>query len=162
MSLKWAQPTRYAHRLQLASPFTPSSRRELTTSSSPALPHSSYPLQQHEQQNPPPASDPSQSAETARPYDEIPKTKTTLGLNLDMLRDLSNASNYMKKTARELGHIFKLVGAPGLPPMVCVVDPKDVETVFRVGDAGYPERFLIEVWRDARKEINAPIGMFMS
>ena len=63
----------------------------------------------------------------------MPKTKTVLGLNLDVLKDSSNLVGNMEKNFRELGRIFKLTGVPGLSTMVCVVDPEDVEKVFRVG-----------------------------
>ena len=67
----------------------------------------------------------------------------------------------MMKAATEVGHIFRPFRFPGTPEVVCVVDPEDVEAVFRVGDIGYPERYQVEVWYQARKEMNAPIGMFM-
>lgn len=49
-----------------------------------------------------------------RAYSEIPKCKTILGLNLAMMKDPSRLVDYMEQQVRELGFIFKLVGAPGL------------------------------------------------
>ena len=97
-----------------------------------------------------------------RPYNEIPKTPTTLGLNLELIRKPFKIVEYLRRVSAELGPIFKVVGTPGQTSMLCVMDPRDVETVFRVGDVGYPERILVEVWRDSLKELNAPSGMFMA
>ena len=123
--------------------------------------HSSTSLPHHQQQSSTSESS-GQSAETTRPFSEIPKTKTTLGLNLEIMRDPSNVADHLTKAAHELGHIFRVVGTPGLPPMVCVVDPEDVATVFRVGDKDYPQRFRFEVWERARNELDIPFGMFLA
>lgn len=81
---------------------------------------------------------------------------------MELIQNPFKVVDFFRKQTAELGPIFKFVGTPGLPPMVCVVDPKDVEAVFRAGDTGYPERILIEVWRDSLKELNAPPGVFMA
>lgn len=79
-----------------------------------------------------------------------------------MMKDPSRLVDYMEQQVRELGFIFKLVGAPGLGEMVCIVDPKDVETVFRTGDANnYPMRFSITEWKVAREELKKPIGLVL-
>ena len=93
-------------------------------------------------------------------YDDIPKTKTTLGLNVDLLKQPSQLADYMEKSARKLGPIFKLSGMPGLPEMLCVVDPKDVETVYRVGDKDYPKRMEFPDIKRAFEELDQPIGLF--
>ena len=125
-------------------------------------PHSSRtPLQEHAT----PISLRPQAAAAAtalpRPYSEIPKTKTVLGLNFDMLMDPHNAVNYMERQTRRLGHIFRLTGTPGVGEMVCVVEPQDVETVYRLGDAHYPERYPFLEWRQARNERNRSKGLFL-
>ena len=70
-------------------------------------------------------------------------------------------ADFMEWTTKELGHIFRLPGLPGMPEFVCVVDPADVETVYRTGDTDYPMRFVITEWVRARKEQNQPFGMFL-
>ena len=121
-------------------------------------PHSSTSLPHCQQQSSTSESS-GQSAETARPFSEIPKTKTTLGLNLEVMRDPSRVADYLTKAARELGHIFRVVGIPSLPPMLCVLDPEDVATVFRVVDKDYPQRFRFKVWERAWNELEIPLGM---
>ncbi len=98
---------------------------------------------------------------TARPFSEIPKTKTVLGLNIEAMRDPLGMPLYVEKQFRTLGPIFHLVGLPSLPKMVFVVDPDDTERVFRTGDLGYPKRIGVEEWIQARKELNLPFGMFL-
>ena len=97
---------------------------------------------------------------TPRPFSDIPKTKTTLGLNIHLITKPSQLVDYLEKSCRELGFIFKLAGTPGLPESVCVVDPKDVETVYRNGDMHYPQRQEIPDFKRALKELDKPIGLF--
>ena len=99
--------------------------------------------------------------EAARPYSEIPKTKTFLGLNMGTLKDPTQVGRYMQEQGDLLGPIYRLAGLPGFPEMVCLIDPKDVETVFRVGDNAYPQRFPFPEWVEARKELKMPIGLFL-
>ena len=84
-----------------------------------------------------------------------------LGLNIDILRNPSLLADYMERSAKELGHIFRLVGLPGLTELVCVVDPVDVETAYRTGDNDYPMRFSLPDLIKARKELNRDLGMFL-
>lgn len=67
----------------------------------------------------------------------------------------------LKKQTDTLGKIFKESGIPGLPPMVFIFDPHDIEKVFRAGDISYPRRFPIDEWVEVRKELNLPKGMFL-
>ena len=97
----------------------------------------------------------------ARPFSEIPKTKTILGLNVELLKDPVMVSDYMERQAQELGPIYKVVGTPGMPDMVCVVSPQDAEKAFRAGDLDYPQRFPFHEWKQARKELNQPCGIFL-
>lgn len=71
------------------------------------------------------------------------------------------SNEYLEGQARKLGHIFRVTGAPGMPEMVCVLNPLDVETTYRVGDTDYPQRFPFNEWKEARKELNKPRGMFL-
>lgn len=97
-----------------------------------------------------------------KPYSEIPKTKTFLGLNMDTLKHPTQIAQYIHEQATQLGPIYRLTGIPGLQEMVCLTDPKDVETVYRVGDGTHPRRFPIPEWVDARNELKKPIGLFLA
>lgn len=97
----------------------------------------------------------------AKPWSQVPKTKTTLGLNLELMKNPFRMYEYLQKQAKKLGHMFKLTGVPGLPEMVVVINPKDVEVVYRVGDSGYPQRFPFYEWEEARKELKRSNGMFL-
>lgn len=134
---------------------TRSTIRMLSTSLVAAYPHSTTSRQQqlHPQNT---------SSQTAmpKPFSDIPKTKTTLGLNIDLIRKPSQLVEYLEKSCRELGSIFKLAGTPGLPEMVCIVDPKDVETVYRSGDTHYPQRQEFPDFKKALQELGLPIGLF--
>lgn len=101
------------------------------------------------------------SAATAQPYSKIPKNKTFLGLNFEIMKDPRKVALYMEEQARKLGNIYRFGGVPGIPEMVVVLDPKDVETAFRVGDVDYPKRFPIWEWKAARKELQKPTGLFL-
>ena len=161
--LKWRSAIGFQEQQRLGGSqwFIAASTRATRGLVSSPYPHSSTSLPHHQQQSSTSESS-GQSAETARPFSEIPKTKTTLGLNLEMMRDPSRVADYFTKAAHELGHIFRITGTPGLPPMLCVVDPEDVATVFRVGDKDYPQRFRFEVWERARNELDIPFGMFLA
>ena len=130
--------------------------RGLHSSASPLQPHATSLLQHG-------ASPSLQSPEmaAAKPYSEIPKNKTFLGLNWEFMKDPTQAAQFFRKLGDSLGPIVRLVGAPGLPEMVMVLDPKDTEAVFRAADNTYPQRFPIQEWIDARKELNQPIGLFL-
>jgi hypothetical protein len=103
----------------------------------------------------------SSSYQDAKPWNDIPKTKTTLGLNVEMMKSPLKGHKYMQRQAQELGNIFRATGVPSMPELVCVMDPHDIETVYRAGDTGYPERFPFYEWQEARKELNKPTGVFM-
>ena len=105
---------------------------------------------------------PNPELETARPFDEIPRTKTFLGLNTQLMKEPTQMARYLTEQGDKLGSIFCLVGIPGLPDSLCLLDPKDVETVFRAEDSTYPRRLPIPDWVKARKELNMPIGLFLA
>ena len=67
----------------------------------------------------------------------------------------------MQEQAVKLGHLYKIVGTPGIPEMVVTVNPEDVEKVYRLGDTAYPMRFPFEEWKQARKELGQPWGIFL-
>ena len=109
--------------------------------------------------------DPAASDRPVRPYSEIPATKTTFGLNLEVLKKIYNdnkPSEYLEKQTKLHGSIYRLTGAPGLSELVCVTDPRDAETVFRVGDHDIPKRLSLGEWKLARKELKKPMGLFLS
>ena len=124
----------------------------ISSSTPSALPQSNGTLNQE------PATRPLQDA---KPWSQVPKTKTTLGLNLELLRNPNKVYDYLQKQAQKLGYIFRLTGTPGLPEMVVVLNPKDVEAVFRVGDSDYPQRLPLYEWEEARKELKRSTGMFL-
>ena len=78
-----------------------------------------------------------------------------------MMKDAYHFDKYFTQQRDELGSIFRVVGAPGFPEMLFVVDPKDIETVFRVGDISYPRRFPFTEWIQARQEKKWPLGIFL-
>ena len=107
--------------------------------------------------------DPAASDRPVRPYSEIPATKTTFGLNMEVLKDgPQKMPEYMEKQTKLHGNIYRLTGAPGMSAVVCVTDPRDAETVFRVGDHDIPKRFPLDEWKIARKELKQPIGLFLT
>ena len=106
--------------------------------------------------------DPAASDRPVRPYSEIPATKTTFGLNMELLKDPKKMPEYMEKQTKLHGSIYRLTGAPGLSELVCVTDPRDAETVFRMGDISTPMRFPFDEWKQARKELKKPMGLFLS
>ena len=69
-------------------------------------------------------------------------------------------NEYVQGQAKKLGHLFRLTGTPGLPETVYALAPEDVEAVYREGDTSYPQRFPLDMWKDARRELNQPSGMF--
>ena len=97
----------------------------------------------------------------ARPYEGIPKTKFFLGLNWELMRDPKFLVDYLEKQVRTYGNIFRDKGGPGLPELLFIIDPKDVELVYRAGDRGYPMRFPITEWNQSRDELKLPYGMFL-
>ena len=97
----------------------------------------------------------------ARPYEEIPKTKYFLGVNWEIMKKPYGLVDYLEKQVRTHGKIFRDKGGPGVPEVVYIVDPKDVELVYRAGDSGYPMRFPMTAWSQARDELKLPYGMFL-
>ena len=96
----------------------------------------------------------------AKPWSEIPKTKTTLGLNTKLMKNPFKMMEYLQEQNKSLGPVFRLTGTPGMPETVCAMNPEDVESVYRAGDTSYPQGFPFDLWKDARKELNQPLGMF--
>ena len=166
-SLSWSSAARRSvrvfQRLKQRGPTHWTTLKGLGSSPSLTLPHSSSSLQQHQQQTPSSSGTsepPPQSLETARPYSDIPKINA-LRLRMKLVRDSSNSANDLRVAVDELGSVFNL-SMPGFPPIVCVVDPKDIETVFRAGDNDHPERMQVVEWIRSRRETNSPLGLVMS
>ena len=122
-------------------------------------PHFTPPLSLHQQQQD--QVSPPLSVVDARPYSEIPKSKTFLGLNMQLLKDPTQMGKFIREQGNELGPIFRLTGVPGMPEMLCVLDTKDLEVVFRVGDNSYPRRLRNPERVEIRKELNQPLGIFL-
>ena len=106
--------------------------------------------------------DPAASDRPVRPYSEIPATKTTFGLNMELLKNPKKMPEYMEKQTKLHGSIYRLTGAPGMSELVCATDPRDVETVFRVGDHDIPKRYPLDEWKQAREELKKPTGLFLT
>jgi len=95
------------------------------------------------------------------PYKDIPSPKTFLNLNWDVIKNPTSLVENMEERVRSLGNIYVEKGIPGLPAMVVLTDPKDIETVYRAGDKGYPARFPMKIWVDSRDELKLPYGVFL-
>ncbi len=143
--------------LNSSKPFT----KALSNSASALQPHLTSSFHQL-QQDKASSSSLNPQMEAARPYSKIPRTKTFLGLNMEIMKDPVHIARYMQEQSSKLGSIYRIAGLPGLQEMVCLSDPKDVETAFRVGDVTHPRRFPIPEWVEARKELNMPIGLFLA
>lgn len=110
---------------------------------------------------PPSRSTDQEVLKTVRPYSEIPTPKTFLSVSWDLIRDPKRLADNLEKRTKVLGKIFKEKGIPSLPEMVFILDPKDVEKVYRTGDRGYPSRVTISEWIQVHAELKLPIGMFL-
>ena len=130
--------------------------RPLSISSHIAWPHSSTPTSKSQA-----APFKNEEGGAPRPFSEIPKTKTVLGLNLEVMKDPYRVTDYVEKMVHELGHIFIITGTPGLPSVLTVVDPKDIEKVYRLGDQDYPKRFPFDMWKQIREDRKVPYGIFL-
>ena len=101
---------------------------------------------------------------TAKPFDAIPSPKRIplIGMSSDFMKfSPSQAVQLVHKRVEKLGRIYREKLVPGLPEFLFVLDPEDVAKVFRA-DGRHPRRFPISEWTDIRKELNLPIGLFLS
>ena len=96
-----------------------------------------------------------------RLYQDIPSPKTFLSLNWEVLKNPSKLIENIEDRVRSLGSVYIEKGIPGMPEFVVLVDPKDIETVYRAGDKGYPKRFPLTIWTDTREELKLPYGIFL-
>ena len=130
--------------------FKPSSTKPLSTSIPAAWPH--FYTTSTSQQN-----KVTHKEESARPINEIPTIKSKFLFQI--AKDPARIVDSMEMITHELGHIFRLSAGPR-SHFLFVVEPKDVEKVIRVGDLGYPERLPIYEWKQVRKELKVPPGLF--
>ena len=101
---------------------------------------------------------------TAKPFSAIPSPKRIplIGMSRDFMKvSTSDLVQAVYRRVEELGKIYREKLFPGLPEFVFVLDPEDVAKVFRA-DGRYPRRFPLPEWIDVRKELNIPIGLFLS
>ena len=101
---------------------------------------------------------------TAKPFDAIPSPKRIplIGMSSDFMKfSPSQAVQLVHKRVEKFGRIYREKFVPGLPEFLFVLDPEDVAKVFRA-DGRHPRRFPISEWTDIRKELNLPIGLFLS
>ena len=73
---------------------------------------------------------------------------------------LNKAYRVMQQRVKKLGWIFREKPFPTQPEMLVVVDPDDVQTVFRA-DGKWPSRILLDAWPESRRRANLPTGIFM-
>ena len=95
----------------------------------------------------------------ARPYNEVPRPKNFLNVNWDVIKNPLGFADHMEKRVKSYGKIYKEKGLPGLPELLFIVDPKDIEKVYRAGDKEYPQRFQFLEWMQSRDELHIPYGM---
>ena len=76
-----------------------------------------------------------------KPFQDIPKPKgyPLIGTALDYRNDKYTFHRVIEKRLAKFGPIYREKMFPGLPEQVVVVDPKDVEAVFR-SDSEWPMR----------------------
>ena len=67
----------------------------------------------------------------------------------------------MQQRVEKLGKIYKEKPMPLNTEFVVVVDPNDVQTVFRA-DTKWPKRIPVEFWIEARKQEGIPTGLFLA
>lgn len=106
------------------------------------------------------------SSERIKPYEEIPTPKRIplLKISRDFAKVAKNpfqVVNFIKERVEEFGTIYREKVSPGLPEFLFVLDPKDIEKVFRA-DGKYPRRFSITEWIEARKKTGIPVGIFLT
>ena len=110
------------------------------------------------------ASDTPADFATAKPFSAIPSPKRIplIGMSRDFMKQSPTESvRNVRQRVEELGKIYREKLVPGLPEFVFVLDPEDVAKVFRA-DGRHPQRFPISEWTTVRKELNIPIGLFLS
>ena len=73
-------------------------------------------------------------------------------------RDPLRIHKVVARRVTEYGRLYKEKMAPGLPEMVFVCDPDDVETVFR-GSGKYPQRLPMDFLRISREQLNISQSM---
>ena len=101
---------------------------------------------------------------TAKPFSAIPSPKRIplIGMSRDFMKFTpSQTVRAVYQRVEELGKLYREKLVPGMPEFVFVLDPEDVAKVFRA-DGKYPRRFPITEWTDVKKELNLPIGLFLS
>ena len=140
-------------------------QRPLTLSSLCLRYYSATPQPQHSADPAPsPSSGDASHFATAKPFDAIPSPKKIplIGVSRDIMKlSPSQTVHAIKRRVNELGKIFREKMFPGLPEFVFVLDPEDVAKVFRA-DGRHPRRFPIKEWTDVKRELNIPIGLFLS
>ena len=101
---------------------------------------------------------------TAKPFSAIPSPKRIplIGMSRDFMKfSPAETVRNVHQRVEELGKIYREKVIPGLPEFVFVLDPEDVAKVFRA-DGRHPRRFPISEWTTVKKELNIPIGLFLS
>ena len=127
-----------------------------------ATPHPHLQPQDHPADHTPSPSD--VDFATAKPFSAIPSPKRIplIGMSSDFMKfSPSKAVHSVNQRVEKLGKIYREKLFPGLPEFLFVLDPEDVAKVFRA-DGRHPRRFTISEWTDTKKELNIPVGLFLS
>ena len=109
------------------------------------------------------SADQHQAAEP-KPFSEIPAAKgwPLLGTFMDYGKPdtLNKTYRVMQQRVKKLGWIYREKLPLTLPEMLVVVDPDDVQTVFRA-DGKWPSRITLDAWVEATRQADVPPGIFM-
>ena len=101
---------------------------------------------------------------TFKPFSEIPAAKgwPLLGTFMDYGKPGTLYKEYrvMQQRVKKLGWIFREKPLPTYPEMLVVVDPDDVQTVFRA-DGKWPTRITVDMWVESGRHSSVPPGIFM-
>ena len=99
-----------------------------------------------------------------KPFSEIPAAKgwPLLGTFMDYGKPdtLNKAYRVIQQRVKKLGWIYREKLFSTFPEMLVVVDPDDVQTVFRA-DGKWPSRMTLDVWVESERHSNVPPGIFM-
>ena len=99
-----------------------------------------------------------------KPFSEVPAAKgwPLLGTFMDYGKPdtLNKTYRVMQQRVKKLGWIYREKPLPTLPEMLIVVDPDDVQTVFRA-DGKWPSRITLDAWVESTRQADVPPGIFM-
>ena len=99
-----------------------------------------------------------------KPFSEIPAAKgwPLLGTFMDYRKPdtLNKTYRVIQQRVKKLGWIYREKPFPTFPEMVIIMDPDDIQTVFRAEEK-WPTRTPFEVWVNSAKQSGIPTGIVM-